>query len=60
MDTNLEKINYEDMRTIKVDKLTCKLLEELIGIDKCCYDWWEMSQGVKDLVIGLKLLSKIK
>lgn len=56
MDLKLEKVNYEDMENIKVDKETLKVLEELIGIDKCCYDWWELSQGVKDIAIGLYLL----
>jgi hypothetical protein len=56
MDFKLEKIKYEDMETIKVDKETLSLLEELLGIDKCCYDWWELSQGMKDIAIGLYLL----
>lgn len=44
------------METIRVDKETLEKLEELIGIDKCCYDWWELSQGIKDITIGLYLL----
>lgn len=56
MDLKLEKINYEDMETIEVDKETLEILEYLIGIDKCCYSWWELSQGIKDIAIGLYLL----
>lgn len=56
MELKLEKINYDDMETIRVDKETLEKLEELIGIDKCCYDWWELSQGIKDITIGLYLL----
>lgn len=56
MNLALEKINCEDMETIRVDKETLKTLEHLIGIDTCCYDWWELSQGIKDIAIGLYLL----
>ena len=56
MELKLEKINYEDMKVIRVDEETLRVLEYLIGIDKCCYDWWELSQGIKDIAIGLYLL----
>lgn len=56
MDLKLEKVNFEDMKTIRVDKETLKIFEYLIGINTCCYDWWELSQGMKDIAIGLYLL----
>ena len=56
MELKLEKINYEDMKVIRVDEETLRVLEYLIGINTCCYDWWELSQGVKDIVVGLYLL----
>ena len=56
MDLKLEKIDYKEMETIRVDKETLRTLERLIGIDKCCYDWWELSQGIKNIAIGLYLL----
>jgi len=58
MELALQKIGYDGMKKIPVDAETLKILEELIGIDKCCYDWWELSQGIKDIAIGLYLLRK--
>ena len=59
MDLNLEKAPYDQMKRISVDAETLKLFEELLGIDKCCYDWWELSQGMKNIAIGLTLLRKL-
>ena len=56
MDTKLEKVSHEQMKKILVDTETLRLLEKLIGIDGCCYDWWELSQGIKDLAVGLTLI----
>lgn len=57
MNLELEKCNYEQMKKVPMDKETLKIFEELIGIDKCCYDWWELSQGLKNIAVGLKLLT---
>ena len=56
MNLELEKVGYDKMEKIAMDEETLKIFEELIGIDKCCYDWWELSQGLKDIAIGLYLL----
>ena len=56
MKLSLDNVSHEEMETIKVDEETLNILETLIGIDKCCYDWWELSQGIKDIAIGLYLL----
>lgn len=53
------KLN-QDIIKINIDKETLEILEKLIGIDKCCYDWWELSQGIKDIAVGLYLLRKNK
>jgi hypothetical protein len=58
MDTALEKVNIDKMNKIIVDNETLHLLEELTGVAGSCYDWWELSQGMKDIVIGLYLLRK--
>jgi len=58
MNLDLEKVPYEKMNTVKVDNETLKLLEELTGCSGCCYDWWELSQGVKNIAVGLTLLKK--
>jgi len=56
MDLKLEQIGYDKMKKVAIDNETLSVLEELIGINNCCYDWWELSQGIKNIAMGLKLL----
>jgi len=53
MNRELEKIGYDEMKTIKVDEQTIIMLRGITGLQNCAYDWWEMSQAIKDIVIEL-------
>jgi hypothetical protein len=59
MELELEKVGYDEMKKIYVDTETLRIFEELLGINKCCYDWWELSQGMKNIAVGLKLLKRL-
>lgn len=58
MNTELENIPMEDMRIIRVDNETLRILEELCGMRDSFYDWWELSQGIKYIAIGLKCMNQ--
>ena len=58
MNTSLQPCDYATASKITVDSETMQMLRELTGLDQCCYDWLEMSQGVKNLVLALYLLKE--
>lgn len=58
MNTSLQPCDYATASKITVDSETMQMLRELTGLDRCCYDWWEMSQAVKDIVMGVYLLNR--
>lgn len=59
MNLELEKIPFNEMKTIKVDPETLSILEKLTGLNDRHYDWWDLAQGIKNLAIGLKLLKNV-
>ena len=58
MNASLQPCDYATASKITVDAETLQMLRELTGLDRGCYDWWEMSQGVKNIVMALYLLKE--